>query len=115
MLVRLPLVRVFRTSSSNKDHLDHILVRAESESGGFVGWGECASPADPYYCADTTETCWHILRDFLVPSVLGKEWLTIEDLIALFGPSKGHGLARPGVEESCWDMLAKRLGTTLHG
>ena len=41
-LVRLPLVRTFRTSSSTKDHLDHILVRVGSD--GLSGWGECASP-----------------------------------------------------------------------
>ena len=45
-LVRLPLVRTFRTSSSSKDHIDHILVRAIAE-GGSEGWGESASPSDP--------------------------------------------------------------------
>src|SRR5262249_55241541 len=51
-LVRLPLVRTFRTSSSTKDHLDHILVRVSAD--GLAGWGECASPSDPYYCPETT-------------------------------------------------------------
>src|SRR5262245_10224830 len=62
-LVRLPLVRTFRTSSSTKDHLDHILVRVQAD--GLSGWGECASPSDPYYCPETVETCWHLLEDFL--------------------------------------------------
>src|SRR5215212_10291242 len=53
-LVHLPLVRPFRTSSSRKDRISHILVRVEA--GGAVGWGECACPADPYYCPETTET-----------------------------------------------------------
>ena len=65
-LVRLPLVRPFRTSSSSKNHLDHILVRVVAD--GDVGWGECASPSDPYYCPETTETCWHLLHDFLAPA-----------------------------------------------
>ena len=64
-IVRLPLVRPFQTSSSRKEHLDHILVRVVA--GGVTGWGECASPSDPYYCPETTETCWHILKDFLAP------------------------------------------------
>src|SRR4051794_39313986 len=79
-LVRLPLVRPFRTSSSVKSHIQHILVRVE-DSDGATGWGECASPADPYYCPETIETCWHILKDFLAPSVLGRPWETIDDLI----------------------------------
>ncbi len=111
-VVRLPLVRTFRTSSSSKDHIDHILVRVAAE-GGSEGWGECASPSDPYYCPETTETCWHILKDFLVPRVLGRSWSTIDELIALFGPIKGNNFARAGLEMACWDALAKSQGVSL--
>ena len=52
-LVRLPLVRPFTTSSHTKDHLDHILVRVIDRQGA-EGWGECASPSDPFYCPETT-------------------------------------------------------------
>src|SRR3954470_8249098 len=96
-IVRLPLVRPFRTSSSLKDSIQHILVRVE-DSDGAVGWGECASPADPYYCPETTETCWHILKDFLAPAVLGRDWEAIDDLIHLFGPIKGNNFAKAGLE-----------------
>ena len=78
-MIEMPLVRTFQTSSSQKSHLDHILVRVVVD--GLEGWGECASPSDPYYCPETTETCWHILKDFLGPSVLGREWSSIEDLV----------------------------------
>lgn len=111
-IVRLPLIRPFETSTSRKDSIQHILVRVEAENG-IEGWGECASPADPYYCPETTETCWHILRDILVPSVIGKDWATIDDLIALFGPIKGNGFARAGLEMACWDLLARSEGMSL--
>jgi o-succinylbenzoate synthase len=111
-IVRLPLVRTFRTSSSSKDHIDHILVRLTSEDG-VEGWGECASPSDPYYCPETTETCWHILKDFLVPKVLGREWSTIDELIALFGPIKGNNFAKAGLEMACWDALARLEGLSM--
>ncbi len=111
-LVRLPLVRPFRTSSSLKDHIQHILVRVE-DSEGAIGWGECASPTDPYYCPETTETCWHILKDFLIPSCLSRDWDTIDELIALFGPIKGNNFAKAGLEMACWDLLALREGKPL--
>lgn len=110
-LVRLPLVRPFRTSSSVKDHLDHILVRVESD--GLVGWGECASPSDPYYCPETVETCWHILADFLAPLVLGKDWNGIDDLVWLYRPVKGNHFARAGLEMACWDLVARGEGRSL--
>ncbi|MGE3820818.1 MAG: o-succinylbenzoate synthase [Isosphaeraceae bacterium] len=110
-LNRLPLVRTFRTSSSTKSHLDHILVRVESE--GIAGWGECASPSDPYYCPETVETCWHLLQDFLAPAVLGHEWRTIDELVEVYRLVKGNNFAKAGLEMACWDLLARREGKPL--
>lgn len=111
-IVRLPLVRPFQTSSSRKDYLDHILVRIVG--GGVCGWGECASPSDPYYCSETTETCWHILRDFLAPLVLGREWSTIDEMAGFYGRVKGNRFARAGLEMACWDLLSRSRGEPLH-
>jgi o-succinylbenzoate synthase len=110
-LVRLPLVRPFRTSSSAKDHLDHILVRVEAD--GLIGWGECASPSDPYYCPETVETCWHILRDFLGPLVLGQDWEDIDEFVRLYRRVKGNNFAKAGLEMAAWDLLARRAGKPL--
>jgi O-succinylbenzoate synthase len=111
-VVRLPLVRTFRTSSSTKDHIDHILIRVTGDDG-VEGWGESASPSDPYYCPETTGTCWHILHDFLVPAVIGRDWDSIDDLIALFGPIKGNNFARAGLEMACWDLLGQASSTSM--
>jgi len=110
-LVRLPLVRAFRTSSSTKDHLDHILVRVEGD--GLAGWGECASPSDPYYCPETSETCWHILEDFLGPLVLGREFTTVDELVRHYRLVKGNNFAKAGLEMACWDLFARREGKPL--
>src|SRR5262249_8261145 len=93
-------------------HLDHILVRVVA--GGVVGWGECASPSDPYYCPETTQTCWHILEDFLAPAVLGREWSTIDELVGLTRPVKGNRVANAGREMACWDAPAGAQDAPLH-
>ncbi len=111
MVVRLPLVRPFRTSSSLKDHIAHILVRVRTDRE--EGWGECASPSDPYYCPETTETCWHILKDFLGPLVLGKEWNNLDELTALYRLVKGNNFAKAGLEMACWDALSRSEGLPL--
>ena len=66
--VRMPLVHEFRTSSHRKTFLEHILVELEDASGA-VGWGEIASPSDPYYAPETVETCWHVAEHYLLPAV----------------------------------------------
>jgi O-succinylbenzoate synthase len=110
-IVRLPLVRPFRTSSSQKDSITHILVRVVAD--GVSGWGECASPSDPYYCPETTETCWHLLKDFLGPLVLGKPWETIDELRSFYRLVKGNRFARAGLEMACWDALGRAQGKPL--
>ncbi|MCC6626848.1 MAG: o-succinylbenzoate synthase, partial [Chloroflexi bacterium] len=80
---------------------------------GVTGWGECASPSDPYYCPETTETCWHLLKDFLGPLVLGKPWDTVDELIHLYRDVKGNNFAKAGLEMAVWDVLAQRAGRPL--
>ncbi len=111
-LVGLPLVRPFRTSSSIKDRISHILIRVIDEDGA-EGWGECASPADPYYCPETVETCWHILADFLGPLVLGRDWASIDEFVKFYGLVKGNNFAKAGLEMACWGLLAGREGRPL--
>jgi O-succinylbenzoate synthase len=118
-LVRLPLIRPFTTSSHTKDHLDHILIRVR-DGGGAEGWGECASAADPYYCSETSESSWHILRDFLIPNALGVEWQHPDEAAQTWQAVRGNNFAKAGLEMACWDLftrannqpLAKALGGT---
>ena len=102
---KLPLVRPFRTSSSVKDSITHILVRVESD--GYEGWGECACPVDPFYCPETVETCWHILRDFLGPIVIRREAETVPEYIGSYAPLKGNRFAKAGLGMALWDLFGK--------
>jgi O-succinylbenzoate synthase len=118
-LVRLPLVRPFTTSSHTKHHLDHILIRVRDQDGA-EGWGECASASDPYYCSETSETSWHMLRDFLTPGVLGVGWDHPDDAARTWDKVRGNRFAKAGLEMACWDLftrvreqpLAEALGGT---
>jgi o-succinylbenzoate synthase len=114
-VVRLDLVHDFETSSHRKGHLEHILVRATATDGGreLVGWGECASPAQPYYCGEDTETCWHILRDFLIPAVLGRAWESARDAARFTAAVSGNNFARAGLDMACWDLEAQSRGVAL--
>ncbi len=108
-LARLPLLRPFTTSSHTKDHIDHILIRVRDQDGAD-GWGECASPNDPYYCPETHETSWHILRDFLVPGALGTAWDHPDDLARTWQKVRGNRFAKAGLEMACWDLYTRARG-----
>src|SRR5262245_8761947 len=112
IVVRMALVHSFETSAARRSDLEHILVKLYAD--GLVGWGECASPVDPYYCEETTETAWHILKDFLVPAVLGRPFASIAQLRAMYGKVKRNNFAKAGLEMAAWDLLARSAGQPLH-
>lgn len=111
-LVRLPLIRPFTTSSHTKDHLDHILIRVRDDEGRD-GWGECASASDPYYSSETTESSWHILRDFLGPGLLGVAWAYPDEAAATWEKVRGNNFAKAGLEMACWDLYSRSRGTSI--
>jgi o-succinylbenzoate synthase len=111
-LVRLDLVHAFETSSHRKDHLDHIVIRLTAEDGS-VGWGECASPSDPFYCGESTWTCWYVMGDYLAPMLLGRPWEHPDDAARVTSKVTDNHFARAGMDMACWDLYGQRQRATL--
>ncbi|WP_448322249.1 o-succinylbenzoate synthase [Streptomyces sp. CO7] len=111
-LVRLDLVHAFETSSHRKSYLEHIVIRATTEDGD-VGWGECASPSDPYYCGESTWSCWQILGQYLAPMLLGRPWDHPDEASGYTAKVSDNHFARAGLEMACWDLYAQRRGEPL--
>ncbi|WP_329522198.1 o-succinylbenzoate synthase [Spirillospora sp. NBC_01491] len=108
----LPLVHSFQTSSHRKSHLEHIVVRVAG-ADGTVGWGEIASPSDPYYCPETVDTCWMILQRYLAPALVGSEWDHPADAGRAWAKIRGHHFAKAGLDIACWDLWTRASGTRL--
>ncbi len=107
----MPLVLPFETSFGLTTDRECILVAVRSE--GLIGWGECAMDRDPGYSYETTGTGWHILKDFLVPLVLGREIGDAADYQQRVAGIRGHHLAKAGVEMALWDLWGLREGKSL--
>ncbi len=111
MLVKMQLVAPFETSFGVEVDEEHIIVRVDAE--GLVGWGECVASHDPFYSYETNQTAWHILRDYLVPSVLKQDIADIDDAIGRWERIRGHNMAKAGLEFALWDLFAKAKGVSL--
>lgn len=109
--VSQPLVAPFRTSFGTQVTRPCILVAVYSE--GLVGWGECVASDDPGYSYETISTAWHILSDFLIPPTLGQEVTAPEDVITRYKGVRGHPMAKAGLENAVWDLLAQARGVPL--
>jgi len=108
--VRLPFVSPFGTSVYVWTHKEALLLRLESD--GLVVWSECVADPDPFYFYETTTTCRHIIKDFLLPLI--EPGITLGELETRFGRVRGHGMAKATVENGLLILLATVRGIPLH-
>jgi o-succinylbenzoate synthase len=101
----------YETSAGTEWNRRIILVQVFSE--GLSGWGEVTVDETPTFTSETTETAWHILRDFLVPMVLGKTVSGGSDVGDLLRSVRGHEMARAALEDAVWDIEAQRNNLSL--
>lgn len=109
--IKMELVSPFTTSMGTEYDEEHIIVRVDGE--GLTGWGECVAEGTPFYSYETVTTAWHVLQDFLIPSILGKNISGIDEAIAFYEKVRGHMMAKAGLEAALWDLLAKSKNISL--
>ena len=108
---KMELVSPFETSLGVELFEEHIIVQIDAD--GVTGWGECVVEPSPSYSYETLQTAWHILSDFLIPSILGKDFHSIEDAMIPYKWIRGHRMAKASVEAALSDAFAKSEGISL--
>lgn len=109
--IPLRLKEYFEISSGGKQDRRILLLTLEGE--GFEAWGECVVGEDPGYSYETTETAWHMLTDFILPAVVGRDADGPEDVLAPVRWIRGHRMAKASVEMAAWDLAARMDGVSL--
>ena len=110
-LLRLPLVDFFETSFGRIADKHFLLVMLEGD--GHTGAGECVAENDPYYGAETNETCWHVITEFIAPRVLGVPFDHPRAIFPALKAIRGHHMAKAAVEMAAWDLYARQQGVPL--
>ncbi|HEU4566277.1 MAG TPA: o-succinylbenzoate synthase, partial [Gemmatimonadaceae bacterium] len=118
--IRLALKEPFRISSGVCTERRILLLEMEDGDGAAV-WAECVAGEMPNYSAETIDTAWHAIREWIAPRVLGARFAGPEAVHAVLAPGiRGHEMAKAAVEMACWGLaatlegvpLARRLGGT---
>lgn len=128
--VPLELREPFDTSHGRVHMRRVLLLTLHGEA--LEGWGECVALSDPSYSAETTDTAWHVLTDFVLPRVVGRELGGVGTAVAsgaagadvrARGPAdallepvrwiRGHPMALATVEMAAWDLAARAAGVSL--
>ncbi len=110
--VSMQLVAPFETSFGVTYNRRILLLELNGEDGSS-GWGEVTAGEGPFYNPETTDTAWIVLRDFLVPLLLGKTIGSAEAALRAMEPVRGHEMAKAALETAVWDALAKRQSMSL--
>src|SRR5690348_10831022 len=103
--VQMQLNAPFETSFGISHHRRIILVEAVCD--GASGWGEVTASETPGYNSETTDTAWHVISDFIAPTLIGKNVASASECPALLSSIRGHEMAKSGVENAVWDAEAR--------
>jgi O-succinylbenzoate synthase len=109
--LRMPLVAPFETSFGRETDRECVLVEVRSD--GLSGFGECVASGSPGYNYETAGTAWHILKDYVAPSILGAQIDSAADFQSRVRSIRGHQLAKAGVEMALWDLWGRQSGRSL--
>jgi O-succinylbenzoate synthase len=111
--VELPLRAPERTNYGVNLTRSVVLVKVVAE--GVCGWGEAAPLTDPTWNYEYPGTTWPILRDYLIPAVVGQDLNAPEDVAGIYAGIlgrgiRGHHFAKAALEMAVWDLLARAKG-----
>lgn len=111
--IHLPLIEPF-TISSGTETTRRIMLLEVEDHDGFVGWGECVAMAFPNYNAESVDTAWLALKEWIIPLVIDKAFDGPEAIYPfLHARIRGHEMARASLEMAAWDLWAHRKDVPL--
>jgi len=109
--LHMPLVHFFETSFGRIYERRVTLVTVHCE--GVEGWGECVADEGPYYSEECADTAWPVLRQYLIPLLLGKTVASARDCAPLLARVRGNRMAKAALENALWEAEAKQKAVAL--
>ena len=110
--VSIPMITSFTTSFGTITSKPTVIVRIETNEG-LVGYGEAAALPFPFYKPETTDICMLVLKEYIAPLVLNKEFETIEEFMNLLKPIKNHNFSKTGIENALWMVFSLKINKSL--
>ncbi|GER66509.1 o-succinylbenzoate synthase [Weizmannia acidilactici] len=84
-----------------------------TDKDGVTGYGEAIAFSTPWYTEETVRTCFHILKDVLIPLLMKKPIFHPKEVSERFRAVRRNHMAKAGIETAIWDLYAKKKGIPL--
>src|SRR5262252_5848906 len=101
MRLKSPFETSFGVTQNRRILLVEVIV------DGVSGWGEVTAGETPAYNAETTDTAWHVISDFMAYSLIGRMFTEASEFPAWVTQIRGHEMAKSGIENALWDAEAQ--------
>lgn len=105
--IAIPYTEPLQTSFGIEPDKVAILVEVITEDG-ISGWGEASIEVEPGYGSETVVMGEHVIREFMIPRLIGKTIDKGTDFPALLHYVRGNHHSKAGIEAAVWDALAKK-------
>ncbi|MEJ5340178.1 MAG: enolase C-terminal domain-like protein [Thermogutta sp.] len=83
-------------------------------SGDICGWGEAAPGNGPFWTAEWSAGAYRVLRDWISPLVLHKEFNASSELAECLAIVRGHRAAKAALDIAFWDLKSRIEGRPLY-
>ena len=111
--IRLTLREPFQISSGLTTDRRILLLELE-DSDGHIAWSECVAGERPNFSAETIDTAWLAITEWIGPKVIDRGVSHPSTLDAkLRSNIRGHHMAKAAVEMGMWVLWAEREQTSL--
>ena len=111
--IRMTLREPFEISSGRTTERRILLLELQ-DAGGATAWSECVAGERPNYSAETIDTAWLAITEWIAPRLLGMRLDRPEVIDGMLRRGiRGHPMARAAVEMGTWALAAERGGISL--
>ncbi|MDQ0481183.1 o-succinylbenzoate synthase [Guptibacillus hwajinpoensis] len=110
--IKMTLKTPFVNSLETVNDRELIVVEAK-DTEGYIGFGEGVAFTSPWYTEETLETSWHMLKDFMIPTLKAQVLSHPSDVEHLLKGIRRNPMAKYAIEGAIWDLYAKREGISL--
>jgi o-succinylbenzoate synthase len=106
-MISMPLKKPFVTHLQKVENREGMIIELEDREG-IIGLGEAVAFSTPWYTEETVKTCYHMLKDVLIPLLMLNPISHPEGLRKLFDNVRGNAMAKASLEMAAWDLYARQ-------
>jgi len=110
-IIKLPLVRPFRTSFGTQYERELLLMKITTHEGA-EGWSECVAMSEPLYSPEYTHASQDVMERFLLPKIFEYGDIRAEEVAVVLRPFLGHQMSKASVESAILDAQLKLEGVS---